>query len=184
MSGCWFDSSVTVTGFFWEREIMKKIAACSLLLAMSLAPLVQASEVTVGVKLPTVDEGNGYRSYVAVWVENEQGEVVKTLAVWRKEADWLKDMRRWWRKAGRYDQGELDAVTGATRRPGIHPVVWEGDDQQGQPVADGRYTINIEAAREHGSRSQITQAFELGQAQEFVTEAAEELGSMTITVKP
>ncbi|MDR9466879.1 DUF2271 domain-containing protein [Marinospirillum sp.] len=163
---------------------MKKIFACSFWLAMSFAPLVQAGEVTVGVKLPELDEGKGYRPYVAVWVENEHQEVVKTLAVWRKEADWLKDMRRWWRKAGRYDQGELDAVTGATRRPGVHQVVWEGDDQEGQPVADGRYTINIEAAREHGSRSQVTQIFELGQAQEFITEAAEELGSMTITVKP
>lgn len=143
-------------------------------------------EVKVDVNLPTSKDSSNYRPYVAVWIESEKGKVVKTISVWSKEDDWLKDMRRWWRKAGRYDQGELDAVTGATRRPGIHTVKWDGTDQQGNVVELGNYIVNIEAAREHGSRSWIRVPFTTDAAMEekvFTTKAAEELGSMTITVR-
>lgn len=153
-------------------------------LASSLtATYVAAAEVSIEVNLPVSEGSMNYRPYVAVWIEDENDQTVKTVAVWRKEADWLKDMRRWWRKAGRYDQGELDSVTGATRRPGVHLVKWDATNQQGEPVAAGKYTVNIEASREHGSRSWIRQPITLGgKNQVYTTKAAEELGSMSIKV--
>ena len=166
---------------------MKKVGITkrfsTFLLASCLSVVALADEVVVGVNLPASQTSMNYRPYVAVWVENEKGKTVKTLAVWSKEADWLKDMRRWWRKVGRYDQGELDGVTGATRRPGVHVVKWDGTNKQGEPVAAGKYVVNIEAAREHGSRSWIRQPVVLGEGnQVYTTKAAEELGSMTINV--
>ena len=152
------------------------------ILCLTMSPLTFASSVEIDVHLPEFTGSMIYRPYVAVWIEDAQGNNVATVSVWRKEPDWLKDMRRWWRKAGRYDQGELDAVTSATRRPGIHTVVWNATDQQGNPVPPGTYAVNIEAAREHGSRSLVRQEIQLGTEQTFTTEAAEELGSMTIRV--
>lgn len=166
---------------------MKKIGVIkrfsAFLFASCLSVVIVADEVEVGVNLPASQTSMNYRPYVAVWVENEQGKTVKTLSVWSKEADWLKDMRRWWRKVGRYDQGELDGVSGATRRPGVHAVKWDGTNKQGEPVTAGKYVVNIEAAREHGSRSWVRQTVVLGEGdQAYTTKAAEELGSMTINV--
>lgn len=163
---------------------MNKNYWSALALAWLLVPPAFAEQVEIQVNIHELDSAMYYRPYVAVWVEDAQENSIKTLSVWRKEADWLKDMRRWWRKAGRYDQGELDSVTGATRRPGSYPVIWDGKDQQGKTVPAGRYIINIEAAREHGSRSLIRQPIELGAGPlSYSTEAAEELGSITIQVK-
>lgn len=161
---------------------MKRKHLAGLVCGLLLSPMLMAQQVEIQVNLPEIGGAMYYRPYVAVWIEDVSENNVKTVSVWRKEADWLKDMRRWWRKAGRYDQGELDAVTGATRRPGTHTVIWDGTNQQGQKMPAGRYTVNIEAAREHGSRSLVRQPIELGKNQTFTTEAAEELGRMTIKV--
>jgi hypothetical protein len=81
----------------------------------------------------------------------------------------------------------LDAVTSATRRSGTHTVKWDGTDEQGNAVVPGNYIVNIEAAREHGSRSwirvPITETDMNAAEKVYTTEAAEELGSMTITVR-
>ena len=164
---------------------LKKQLAALLLCGLASLPYATAAEVSVEVNLPVSEGSMNYRPYVAVWVEDAQEQTIKTVAVWRKEADWLKDMRRWWRKAGRYDQGELDSVTGATRRPGKHEVKWDATNQQGEAVPAGQYTLNIEASREHGSRSWVRQTITLGKGegnQVYTTKAAEELGSMTIKV--
>ena len=161
------------------------LAALVLISALTSVSSALAAEVSIEVNLPVSEGSMNYRPYVAVWVEDAQDQTVKTIAVWRKEADWLKDMRRWWRKAGRYDQGELDSVTGATRRPGKHEVKWDATNQQGEAVPAGQYTLNIEASREHGSRSWVRQTITLGKGegnQVYTTKAAEELGSMTIKV--
>ncbi|GLR63599.1 DUF2271 domain-containing protein [Marinospirillum insulare] len=165
---------------------VNKLAALLLVSTLTSVSYVSAAEVSIEVNLPASEGSMNYRPYVAVWVEDENDQTVKTVAVWRKEADWLKDMRRWWRKAGRYDQGELDSVTGATRRPGKHQVIWDATNQQGEAVPAGDYTLNIEASREHGSRSWVRQTITLGgksqNDQVYTTKAAEELGSMTIKV--
>ncbi|MGO4999705.1 DUF2271 domain-containing protein [Oceanisphaera sp. W20_SRM_FM3] len=140
-----------------------------------------ASKVDIELTLP---KGNQHRPYVAVWVANAEQVPLKTLAVWQKESDWLKDLRLWWRKVGRYDQGELDGVTAATRRPGQYRLSWDGTDSQGKPVAAGDYQINIEAAREHGSRSLVQQSITLGgKDQTFTIKPSAELGEVIITLK-
>lgn len=155
---------------------MKKSLLALLLLGCTQA---QAQEVDITLTLPG---GTQYRPYVAVWVEDARQKSVNTLAVWSKEDDWLKDMRRWWRKAGRYDGGELDAVTSATRKPGQYQLSWDGTDQSGQPVAPGTYIINVEASREHGSRSLVRQRIQLGaEAARYHLKPTEELGDIIIS---
>ena len=151
------------------------LVSCSL-------PVLAEESVKIELTLPVTEGAMHYRPYVAVWVENEQGDVIKNLALWSKEPDWLKDMRRWWRKTGRYGGADIDAVSGATKRPGHYELVWDSLDADGNAVPAGRYTVHLEAAREHGSRSWVHTEIELGQGQkQYAIEASEELGPIQIT---
>ena len=108
--------------------------------------------------------------YIAVWVENADGELVKTISLWLKAGKerYLDHMTRWYAaevamQDGGVDEG-LDAVTGATRVAGSYTVAWDGTGADGAPVAQGDYFICIEAAREHGPYELIREAFTLGAA--------------------
>lgn len=92
-------------------------------------PLVSASamaaDLTLKFELPQLNVAEYHRPYVAAWLENADQKVVTNLAVLYdvKKKDnagtkWLKDMRQWWRKAGRDVAMPMDGVSGATRAPG------------------------------------------------------------------
>ena len=106
--------------------------------------------------------GPGSNQY-AVWVENEKGDVVKTLFVTSyttkgRTRPGEKPMRGYvrrpacvptWVKAsnaeGQTDQ-QLDAVTGATpQADGTQVFTWDFTDQQGKAVPKGTYKVLIEA---------------------------------------
>jgi hypothetical protein len=94
--------------------------------------------------------------YIAVWVEDGDGNLVQTVSLWYEQsgkgARWLNELRNW------YSVGAGDTVTsGATRAAGTYSVVWDGTGLDGQPVPAGDYVLFIEAAREHGPYS-ITSA--------------------------
>lgn len=99
----------------------------------------------------------------AVWVENEEGDVVKTLFVtsyttkgrvrgneqpmrgYVKRPNcvptWVKTV-----KANDLSDQQLDAVTGATPQAGgKQTFTWDFTDQQGKKVRQGKYRILVEA---------------------------------------
>ena len=112
-------------------------------------------QVTVGINLKAAngqDQGRGRRvkrPYVAVWVEDAEHQVVRTVTVWGNEGRYVPDLTKWWRAIGG-DRGSASAVTRATRSPGAYSVTWDGRDSRGEPVAQGDYTIFVEINREHG----------------------------------
>lgn len=159
----------------------KRLLVLAMGAVMSL-PSWSQEKVQIDVTLPVIESAMYYRPYVSVWVEDQQGEVVKNLALWSKEPDWLKDMRRWWRKTGRYGGEDIDSVSGATRRPGVHQLVWDGRDASGVTVPPGEYSIHVEAAREHGSRSWVHVPIQLGSgSHHYLIPPSEELGEISIT---
>jgi len=106
--------------------------------------------------------GPGSNQY-AVWIENEAGEVVKTLFVtsfttkgrarggqqaargytYRPTCvpTWVKQV-----KAEERKDVELDAYTGATpQESGRQSFVWDFKDQQGNIVKNGTYKVRVEA---------------------------------------
>src|SRR3546814_9844107 len=96
------------------------------------------------------------RSYVAVWIEKE-GAKARTVAVWydhdmkaNEGTKWLRDVRQWWRAAGRAMTFPANGITGATRAPGAHKISFTR--AQLGAAAPGQYTLVIEAAREVGGR--------------------------------
>ncbi|MCP5024907.1 MAG: DUF2271 domain-containing protein [Actinomycetia bacterium] len=96
------------------------------------------------------------RPYVAVWVEDTDGNLVDTISVWfqqgRKGTKWLRDLNQWYQASG----GQDTTMSGATRVAGDYTVAWDGTDTNGDPVAAGEYVLNIESAREHGPTSFTT----------------------------
>ncbi len=93
------------------------------------------------------------RPYVAVWVEDGEGNLIDTISLWfdqgREGTKWLSDLSQW------YQASDADDTTmsGATRVAGDYTVVWDGTDSDGNPVAAGEYVLNIESAREKGPTS-------------------------------
>ncbi|WP_428666735.1 DUF2271 domain-containing protein [Runella sp.] len=101
-------------------------------------------------------EGRSHRPFVAVWIEDQNHVPVRQLAIWYNKPRWLPELRTWYtiqRNAGL----NTASIAGATRSAGNYSLVWDGKDDQGQYVKQGKYTINIEAAREHGTYQLIRQ---------------------------
>ena len=70
----------------------------------------------------------------------------------------------WWKAFGEDPaaQEKLDTVTRPSRPPGRYTAVWDGKDDAGRPVGQGKYTINIETSREHGDHTYQTIVLDLG----------------------
>ena len=106
--------------------------------------------------------GPGSNQY-AVWIENEKGEVVKTLFVTSFTTKGRvrgneQPMRGYikrpacvptWVKAAKANDltdQQLDAVTGATpQASGTQTFIWDFTDQQGKAVQKGTYKVFVEA---------------------------------------
>jgi hypothetical protein len=139
-------------------------------------------ELEIQVELPKIDTGTYHRPYVAVWIENEQQQPVRLIEAWLEKPDWIKDLRRFWRKLGRSEPQLVDAKTGATKGPGSYKVRWDGKDEQGKAVAAGTYVLFVEAAREQGGRNLAKQAFTWdGSSVQIEIKASKELGKIQLT---
>ena len=91
----------------------------------------------------------GKRPYVAIWVENADHKVVRTLSVLGNSPRYLPELTTWWSAAGG-NLSTVRTVTRATRGNGLYAVVWDGLDAGGKPAPRGTYTIRVEINREHG----------------------------------
>ena len=122
--------------------------------APALAANPGAMDVTINI--PRLKVAEYHKPYVAIWVERA-GAPAKTVAVWydydmkaNEGTKWLRDVRQWWRAAGRSMTFPANGITGATRAPGAHKVSFTR--AQLGATAPGQYTLVIEAAREVGGR--------------------------------
>jgi hypothetical protein len=126
-------------------------------------------ELLVQFEINKPDGGGRYRRpYVAVWVENSDGLPIRTLAVWLKSGKgqrWLPDLRRWHRNDKKRrdddDSDVLGTVSGATRAPGNYKLLWDGKNDGGMLVKNGKYTVFIESAREHGTYQLLKEDIEV-----------------------
>jgi len=118
-------------------------------------------EMTIELELARF-EGRFRRPFVAVWVEDKKKESIRNLAVWYNKSRWLPDLKRWYSKnqPGKMDPGVMESISSATRSAGKYTLTWDGLDEQGKPVPPGKYTIYIEAAREHGTYQLLKQEIE------------------------
>lgn len=150
--------------------MFNKTLCAVVLSSLALSPLASAealpeqARVSVQFELPELNVAMYARPYVAIWVEDSQGQVVKNIALWTgNQTEWLKDIRSWWRKFGRYNSEKIDGISSATRGAGNYRVEWDGLNEQGERVEQGEYTLFTEVVREHGGRDIVRQSIELGQ---------------------
>lgn len=135
------------------------------------------SELEVSFELPTFSTANYQKPYVAIWVESSEKN--QTLSLWHMKKShndkWLKDIRRWWRKLGRYDETP-DGVTGATQGAGEYVV---------KSHIEGltTFTLYIEVVREDGGRSLLKQKIDLANAQtEYQLPDDDEISAVSIKI--
>ena len=152
-----------------------------------------AADLELSLEIPRLTVAEYHRPYVAVWIENQDKTAVKTLAVWydvklknQEGQKWLKDMRQWWRRAGRDMSLPADGISSATRAPGKHQVVFKGGAAPLGNLPAGQYNIVVEAAREVGGVEVVRAPFQWPPKARTTssTKGTSELGAVSVTVKP
>ena len=167
------------------RKLSLAVSAAAL---SAVAAPALAADLTVSVEIPRVAGASYHRPYVAVWIERPDNTAVRTLAVWYQQTanqegdgtDWLKDMRTWWRRAGRAMTLPVDGVSSATKAPGRHAVTVPGARLSNLPAGD--YVLVVEAARELGGREVVRVPFRWGAANTARAAGATELGAVSVAV--
>jgi len=140
-------------GTRYQSNGWSKIAA----MPAKAAPAPMADDVPMELVLDLeIKPVSGFakRPYVAVWLEDKDKFPVKTMALWYDRDRWLPELRAWYHddrlRAVAEGTQITSSVASATRSPGKYSVKWDGKDNAGKPVKPGKYTIIVEAAREHG----------------------------------
>ena len=155
----------------WRRGISRwGIAAIITAMLLTVPAMVQSKKGQAAKKTKTLEvsfdyqrqAGPGSNQY-AVWIENEKGNVVKTLFVTSYTTKgrarggeqpkrgyivrpacvptWVKTV-----KADEKTDQQLDAVTGATPQAGgTQTFTWDFTDEQGKAVQQGDYKVVVEA---------------------------------------
>ena len=119
----------------------------------------QDASVTVTFELKRF-ESRARRPFIAVWVEDKDGKLIRTLALWFNKPRWVPDLKAWNRKHGQKEYKgptDLHSLGSATRPAGSYTLNWDGRDDDGALVNTGDYTIYVEAVREHGGYELIKQ---------------------------
>ena len=165
-------------------------------LAALTLPLISsgtvAADLSVKFELPQLNVAEYHKPYVAIWIERADQSVASTLAVLYdvKKKDnagekWVKDLRTWWRKAGRETTLPIDGVSGATRAAGVHTMSFGPARTGFDKLPAGDYKLVIEAAREAGGRELVRVPFTLPAKGKVAASAngKEELGAVSISIQ-
>lgn len=108
--------------------------------------------------------GRVHNPYIAVWIEDSNGNLVKTLRVWSQQTPkgqrYLRDLTSWYERSS--VSAPDDTVSSPTRAPGSYTLVWDGTDASGNKVVEGDYVLLVEAAREKGPYSITSAVITLG----------------------
>jgi hypothetical protein len=165
----------------------------SLALTLPLASSwAMAADLTVKFELPQLNVAEYHKPYVAIWIERADQSVTNTLAVLYdvKKRDnagtkWVKDLRTWWRKAGRDVNLPTDGVSGATRTAGVQTFTFPAARAGLDKLPAGDYRLVIEAAREAGGRELVRVPFTWQPNGKVGVSAAgkEELGAVSVAIQ-
>ncbi len=100
--------------------------------------------------------GFGKRAYVAVWIEDSNHKLVRTLTVLGDNSRYVTELTSWYQAVGRPDLRSIRSITRPSRPNGQFNLVWDGYDDKGSPLPQGDYTIKVEFNREHGRHAMVS----------------------------
>ncbi|NLW45923.1 MAG: DUF2271 domain-containing protein [Firmicutes bacterium] len=148
--GMLFSLGITVGMFAPSRGISLPVTALAKTDKTS-ASLGQSSLGKVEISFPFVKQKGYASNQFAVWIEDAEGNFLKTLYVTnftaRKGYKTREDSLKTWVKRSKRAEAakeEIDAVSGATPRTGKLTYTWNCDDRQGNPVSPGNYRFFVE----------------------------------------
>lgn len=122
----------------------------------------------VTIALPLTAARSSKRPYVAVWVDDSSGKLVRVLAIWGDKSKYWSDLSTLWDHLhGHVDQ--FRSVTRATRSAGKYDLVWDGLDNEHKPLPPGSYRITIETNQEHGTYAKQAGTINIGDSPTSVT---------------
>ena len=150
-----------------------------------------AADLSVSFDVPRLSVAEYHSPFVAVWIENTaDSSAAGTLSIWYKpnHEKWLKDLRQWWRKAGREMSFPADGLTGATRAPGPQKLSFSGAKGPLKDLKPGQYALVVEAAREAGGHESVRVPFTWTgpggkPGKPASAKGSTELGLVTVSVK-
>jgi thiamine biosynthesis lipoprotein len=130
---------------------------------MTISPLKDKlwnadQELLISLELSQI-EGRSHRPFVAIWIEDEKHVPVRQIALWYNKPRWLRELRDW-NNTQQNSSFDATSLASATRSPGSYTLKWDGKNDQGQYVKQGKYTVCIEAAREHGTHQFMEQTMD------------------------
>jgi hypothetical protein len=126
---------------------MKKIFSTILIIVSTVFMLNAQTQGELSVSVSTSEAGGKYspRNVIAIWIENEQGNFIKTLLVYaNKRKTHLNNWQASTAAVGS-EYNKIDAISGATKSSHTtRNCSWDGTDYTGLIVADGKYYIRME----------------------------------------
>ena len=144
-----------------------------------------AFELALGLDLPRIQDARYRRPYLAVWIEDADRFPVRTLCLWTQNPRWLPELKQWYRddQVRNLSEGTdiSKTVSSATRPPGHYTLKWDGKDNEGKLVKAGKYTVVVEASREHGTYQIERHEMNFDQQpQQATLPSGKELGAVTL----
>ena len=154
----------TIESEGWEKLIAPKINAVNRAdkkIATKEKLWNTSYEASINIELARL-EGFARRPFVAIWIVDSNNETVKNIALWFNKPRWLPDLKEWYHQNyqnySTLPQGVF-SISSATRPAGNYTFKWDGKNEKGELVKQGKYTVYIEAAREHGTYQIMKQEF-------------------------
>jgi hypothetical protein len=128
-----------------------KLCVLGLLLSGTMA-LADGTNKTLEMTF-SVRNGTGDEPMIAVWLENTDGDFIKTIQLFSKKSAYYKDLLAWRfkSKSNAQDAAGLDAVTGATIKWKKAATISVPVKQDGHDLLDGTYVLRIESRKDKGS---------------------------------
>lgn len=151
---------------------MKKNLLSLLILSLLASSLNAQTSGSLTVTTTTSEAGGNYspRNIVAIWVEDNAGNFVKTLLAY---ANNRKTHLNTWQAstaAAGSEYNTVDAITGSTKsNHGTRTCSWDGTDFEGTDMADGTYYIWMELTDKNSTGNYSSFAFTKGEEQENIT---------------
>ncbi len=144
------------------------------------------NELIINIEL-VQHQGVARRPFAAYWIEDKDGNVVKTMALWFNKPKWIPDMKEWYRKKGaemKANPAGYSSITSATRSPGKYTLKWDGKDDAGNSLPTGTYKVFLEVVREHGAYEILQQEIECKKKeQRFQLQGSKEVSAVSIDYK-
>lgn len=146
---------------------MKKIITLLLLSLFASFGLFAQTYGELTVSATTSEAGGNYnpRNVVAIWVENDNGEFVKTLMAYAQNRK--THLNTWQASTGAVgsEYNTTDAITGATRNShATRSCTWNGVDYNGDLMPDGTYSVWMELTDKNNTGNYSSFTFTKGMA--------------------